>query len=98
MDFVTGSDTWPTMRDPGEREPLGIYWYEYLKADDGKSIQWVKHVVDYVPAPAAACRLRSPTSMATAILISSSAARVDYSYSRTLQEAPRWKFGVNTFI
>jgi hypothetical protein len=34
-------------RDPGEREPLGVYWYEYLKGDDGKSIEWVKHVVDY---------------------------------------------------
>ncbi|MDP9324616.1 MAG: VCBS repeat-containing protein [Acidobacteriota bacterium] len=34
-------------RDPGEREPLGIYWYEYMKADDGKTIEWVKHVVDY---------------------------------------------------
>ena len=31
-------------RDPGEREPLGVYWYEYLP---GKSIEWVKHVVDY---------------------------------------------------
>jgi hypothetical protein len=31
-------------RDPGEREPLGIYWYEFLP---GKPVQWVKHVVDY---------------------------------------------------
>ena len=34
-------------KDPGEREPLGVYWYEYLKAADGKTIEWVKHVVDY---------------------------------------------------
>ena len=48
MDFVTGKRYMAhNGRDPGEREPLGIYWYEYLKADDGKSIQWVKHVVDY---------------------------------------------------
>jgi hypothetical protein len=33
-------------RDPGEREPLGIYWYEYRKAGDG-SIVWVRHVIDY---------------------------------------------------
>ena len=33
--------------DPGEREPLGIYWYEYRKGDDGKSVVWSKHVVDY---------------------------------------------------
>lgn len=33
--------------DPGEREPLGIYWYEYRKADDGKSIVWARHIIDY---------------------------------------------------
>jgi hypothetical protein len=33
-------------RDPGEREPLGIYWYDMLKAADGK-IEWVRHVIDY---------------------------------------------------
>ena len=32
-------------RDPGEREPLGVYWYEYLR--DGNKIEWVKHVVEY---------------------------------------------------
>jgi hypothetical protein len=31
-------------RDPGEREPLGVYWYEYLP---GNPVEWVKHVVDY---------------------------------------------------
>jgi hypothetical protein len=34
-------------RDPGGKEPLGIYWYEYYKSDDGKKIEWAKHVVDY---------------------------------------------------
>jgi hypothetical protein len=33
-------------RDPGEREPLGVYWYEYRKAADG-GIEWIRHVVDY---------------------------------------------------
>jgi hypothetical protein len=33
--------------DPGEREPLGIYWYEFIRLDGGKKIEWVKHVVDY---------------------------------------------------
>jgi hypothetical protein len=48
MDFVTGKRYMAhNGHDPGEREPLGIYWYEYLKADDGKSIEWVKHVIDY---------------------------------------------------
>jgi FG-GAP-like repeat len=32
--------------DPGEREPLGIYWYEYRPAKDG-SIEWIKHIVEY---------------------------------------------------
>jgi hypothetical protein len=47
-DFVTGKRYMAhNGHDPGEREPLGIYWYEYLKAGDGKSIEWVKHVIDY---------------------------------------------------
>jgi hypothetical protein len=33
--------------DPGEHDPLGIYWYEYHKSDDGKSVVWSRHVVDY---------------------------------------------------
>jgi hypothetical protein len=32
--------------DPGAREPLGLYWYEFLKGDDGQPV-WVKHIVDY---------------------------------------------------
>jgi len=32
--------------DPGEREPLGVYWYEYRKDEAGK-IVWVRHVIDY---------------------------------------------------
>jgi hypothetical protein len=48
MDFVTGKRYMAhNGHDPGEREPLGIYWYEYLKSDDGKHIEWVKHVIDY---------------------------------------------------
>jgi hypothetical protein len=33
--------------DPGERDPLGIYWYEYHKSEDGKSVVWSRHIVDY---------------------------------------------------
>ncbi len=33
-------------RDPGEREPLGIYWYEHSPAAGGK-ISWTRHVLDY---------------------------------------------------
>ena len=33
--------------DPGEREPLGLYWYEYRKSDDGKGVFWARHVIEY---------------------------------------------------
>jgi FG-GAP-like repeat len=46
-DFVTGKRYMAhNGSDPGEREPLGIYWYEYRPAADG-SIEWIKHVIDY---------------------------------------------------
>ncbi|MCX6625516.1 MAG: VCBS repeat-containing protein, partial [Acidobacteria bacterium] len=32
--------------DPGEREPLGFYWYEYRPIGAGK-IEWVRHIIDY---------------------------------------------------
>jgi hypothetical protein len=48
MDFVTGKRYMAhNGRDPGEREPLGVYWYEYAKSEDGKSIVWFRHVIDY---------------------------------------------------
>jgi hypothetical protein len=34
-------------RDPGEREPLGIYWYEYLPPSRNAKAEWARHVVDY---------------------------------------------------
>lgn len=34
-------------RDPGEREPLGVYWYEYRPAPGGKGVEWTRHVIDY---------------------------------------------------
>src|SRR5215467_10043136 len=46
MDLVTGKRFMAhNGRDPGEREPLGIYWYEYVR--EGNQIEWVKHVIDY---------------------------------------------------
>ena len=46
-DFLTGKRYMAhNGRDPGEREPLGVYWYEYVKDGAGK-IEWVKHVIDY---------------------------------------------------
>lgn len=47
MDFLTGKRYMAhNGKDPGEREALGIYWYEFSKEPSGK-IQWTKHVVDY---------------------------------------------------
>jgi FG-GAP-like repeat len=31
--------------DPGEHEPLGIYWYEYTL--NGKDVVWSRHLIDY---------------------------------------------------
>ena len=33
-------------RDPGEREPLGLYWYEYRPAA-GNKVEWVRHLIEY---------------------------------------------------
>ena len=46
-DFITGKRYMAhNGADPGEREPLGIYWYEYRTAVNG-SIEWNKHIIDY---------------------------------------------------
>ena len=31
--------------EPSEREPMGIYWYQYRPGPQG--VQWVRHIVDY---------------------------------------------------
>ena len=46
-DLVTGKRLMAhNGRDPGEREPLGIYWFESLRLPDGK-VDWVRHTIDY---------------------------------------------------
>ena len=32
--------------DPGEREPMGIYWYEF-RPGPKDSVEWIRHIVDY---------------------------------------------------
>ena len=44
-DFIAGKRFWAHDHDPGAQEPLGIYWYEWRKAE--KSIEWIRHVIDY---------------------------------------------------
>jgi len=47
MDLITGKRYMAhNGKDPGEREPLGVYWYENAKDEAGKVV-WVRHVVDY---------------------------------------------------
>jgi hypothetical protein len=31
--------------DPAEREPMGIYWYQFRQGPQG--VQWIRHIVDY---------------------------------------------------
>jgi len=45
-DLLTGKRYMAHDHDPGAREPLGIYWYEYRKAANGE-IAWFKHIIDY---------------------------------------------------
>jgi len=33
--------------DPGEREPLGVYWYERLPGKPAGTVEWVRHIVDF---------------------------------------------------
>jgi hypothetical protein len=32
--------------DPSEREPMGIYWYQYRPGPKG-TVEWTRHIVDY---------------------------------------------------
>jgi hypothetical protein len=45
-DLLTGKRYMAHDHDPGAREPLGIYWYEFRKQANGEII-WVKHIIDY---------------------------------------------------
>ncbi len=46
-ELLTGKRYMAHDHDPGAREPLGIYWYEYNKAANGKDVEWTRHVIDY---------------------------------------------------
>jgi hypothetical protein len=59
LDLVTGKRYMAhNGRDAGEREPLGLYWYEYRPAPDGTGqggpsrgggggVEWIRHLIDY---------------------------------------------------
>ena len=45
-DFVTGKRFMAhNGSDPGEREPLGVYWYEFRSSAGG--VEWIRHVIEY---------------------------------------------------
>jgi hypothetical protein len=49
LDFVTGKRFMAhNGKDPGEREPLGVYWYEHRPASGAAGgVEWIRHLVDY---------------------------------------------------
>jgi hypothetical protein len=47
-DFVTGKRFMAhNGKDPGEREPLGVYWYEHRATSAPGGVEWIRHLVDY---------------------------------------------------
>ena len=51
LDFVTGKRFMAhNGSDPGDKEPLGVYWYEYRPVDrpgGPAGVEWIRHIVDY---------------------------------------------------
>jgi VCBS repeat protein len=48
LDLVTGKRFMAhNGADPGEREPLGVYWYEVRPQGTAGNVEWVRHLVDY---------------------------------------------------
>jgi hypothetical protein len=46
LDFITGKRFMAhNGSDPGEREPLGVYWYESRPGASGP--EWIRHIIDY---------------------------------------------------
>ena len=56
-DVLTGKRYMAHSRDPGSKEPNGIYWYEYDKAANGKTIEWTRHIIDYSSSAGAGMQL-----------------------------------------
>lgn len=47
LDLVTGKRFMAhNGSDPGEREPLGLYWYEHRSTANG-TVEWIRHLLDY---------------------------------------------------
>lgn len=47
LDFVTGKRFHAhNGKDPGDRDPLGMFWYEHFRRPDG-GLEWKRHILDY---------------------------------------------------
>jgi FG-GAP-like repeat len=47
LDLITGKRYMAhNGKDPGEREPLGLYWYEHKPLPNG-GIEWIRHLISY---------------------------------------------------
>jgi FG-GAP-like repeat len=48
IDLVTGKRFMAhNGSDPGEHEPLGVYWYERLPGTPSGTVEWVRHIIDF---------------------------------------------------
>jgi hypothetical protein len=55
LDFVTGKRFMAhNGSDPGEREPLGVYWFEHRPSEPGPgggaaapAVEWIRHIIDF---------------------------------------------------
>jgi hypothetical protein len=47
LDLIAAKRYWGRNgTDPAEREPMGIYWYEFRPGLKG-TVEWIRHIVDY---------------------------------------------------
>ena len=47
LDLITGKRYMAhNGKDPGEREPLGVYWYEH-RIGPSRRVEWIRHLIDY---------------------------------------------------
>jgi len=98
--FLTGKRYMAHDHDPGSREPLGIYWYEFLM-DEG-TVRWVKHVIDYSSRTGAGLHIPTADLYGDGGMEFAAAGKngLFLFENRPFGEAGgiAMKFGVNTFI
>ena len=87
LDLIAAKRYWGRNgTDPAEREPMGIYWYEF-RPGLKDTVEWIRHIVDY-GGRAGGGQWWSSTSTATTIATSSRRGRRGCS-SRKISAAAR---------